>query len=110
MSATPEALVARPPAPSSGAGEGLADQPASWRTAWLGELDRMEMTIAEAEALLRSGQAPAPTGWQAPERIGPLPEDLEPRAQAILGRQLDLAAELTEAIIGNRQHSQLIGR
>lgn len=85
-----------------------------WHAAWTAELDRLELSLAEAEALLRSrdpGSAtdpggPAPAPWK-PQVRGVLPGDLLPRARLIHERQLAVAGVLVERALSTRQQHQL---
>jgi hypothetical protein len=81
-----------------------------WHDTWVAELDRLELTLAEAEALLRSNDPPVvpseSPAWQ-PQARGVLPEDLLPRARLVHERQLALAHALAERALRTHQHSQL---
>lgn len=87
---------------------------ADWRAAWRGALDELELDVLRADGLL---QEPAPVadplpddGWQPPSELGPLPQDLHDRAAALLDRQLAVAEALVRAMLGNRQHVELVDR
>jgi hypothetical protein len=86
----------------------------TWREAWTAALDELEAEVAEVEALLedehRFRDAPAHDPWAPPQGLGPLPLDLRPRADAILGRQLAAAHALTVAMAVNRQQASLAAR
>ena len=53
---------------------------ADFHDAWVAELDRLEVDVALAEAMLAADhmvlEEPAP--WALPEMRGPLPADLDP--------------------------------
>ncbi|WP_181313163.1 hypothetical protein [Nocardioides campestrisoli] len=70
--------------------------------AWVAELERLEADVHRTEeliadpteALLSWHTRPA---WHAPS-LGPVPEHLRPRAEALLARQGELRTQLTEAL------------
>ncbi|HET7486353.1 MAG TPA: hypothetical protein VFJ85_00390 [Acidimicrobiales bacterium] len=68
---------------------------------WVQVLDRFEAYLAEEETALDKGgpHAPSPT---TPE-IGPLPQHLAPRAQALLARSLDLESRIEAAATAVRR-------
>lgn len=45
--------------------------------------------------------------WEAPSNLGPLPHPLLARAQKLLLRQQQLAAEVAEATVQTRRHAHL---
>lgn len=85
-----------------------------WRAAWAAELDRLEMSLESAEALLRSphawllhgGQRGDRGCWQ-PQVRGVLPEDLLPRARLIHERQLAVARALAERALSTHRQNEL---
>jgi hypothetical protein len=87
---------------------------ADWHQAWITAIDALEMDVAAAEALLTDDQRmrdqPLTDPWRPPAGLGPLPLDLRPRADAILGRQLTAAAAITRAMITNRHQVALLNR
>ena len=81
-----------------------------FRAAWVAELERLEVDVALAEAMLVSNEpAPLPE-WDPPAVRGPLPSDLEPRARLVLERQLAVAARLTERLTATGRQRQLTQR
>ncbi len=78
--------------------------------AWVAELERLELTLDQAEALLRSRDPAAheatPAPWQ-PQVRGVLPEDLLPRARLVHERQLAVARLLAERALRTQRHSDL---
>lgn len=48
--------------------------------------------------------------WEPPSLDGPLPEQLQARAAALLERQLAVAESLTKSMLGNRQQSGFLDR
>lgn len=80
-----------------------------FRAAWEAELERLELDVARAESLL-AAHAPEPLPAWEPPRIGPLPEDLVPRARLVLERQLAVAHLLTQRISSTGQQRRLTER
>ncbi|MGV8978409.1 MAG: hypothetical protein ACOH17_10220 [Cellulomonas sp.] len=74
-----------------------------WGAAWSAALTELELDVEQAEALLRAdhvvatGPTAAVATWRPPLTLGPMPASLVTRAQAILGRQLDVARRTGEA-------------
>ncbi len=68
--------------------------------AWVRALDELELDVAKAEEVLRSGDVGLPdvAPWTAPRLPGSLPLDLRPRAEALLERQLRTAEALSGAL------------
>lgn len=82
----------------------------NWHDTWVAELDRLELTLDQAEALLRindpATDPPEQPAWQ-PQARGVLPDDLLPRARLVHERQLALAHALAQRALRTQQHSQL---
>lgn len=82
--------------------------------AWAAALEELELDVAAAEALLRSGHvdppATVPADWQPPSGLGPLPEQLRERAAAVLRRQAAAAEQLARTIGTNRQQAAFAAR
>jgi hypothetical protein len=74
----------------------------------------MELDVAGTETLLADSQRerdlPPPGPWTPPDGLGPLPLDLQPRADAILARQLALAAEIGCALATTRRQAEVAHR
>ena len=86
------------------------EAPEDFRAAWVAELDRLEVDVDLAEAMLAADRAlelapPAP--WTPPVMRGPLPSDLEPRARLVLERQLAVAYRMTERLTETGRHRRL---
>ena len=68
---------------------------------WERELNRLERDVDAASSLLDAGEVPPAERWFPPEDMGPLPEQLRPRAEQLL-RSLDVvsrrAAERREGL------------
>lgn len=91
-----------------------------WSSAWSDALADLEMSVAEAEALLASAHtaaaAPVPLAsaesalgrWTPPVGLGLLPVSLAERAAALLDRQLRVARELAEAAAHSRRQLRAI--
>lgn len=79
-----------------------------WSDAWSAALAELELGVDEAEGVLRAGHVLAPTTWLPPTNLGQLPAPLRDRAQALLGRQLEVARGLAEAAEHGRRHLQVI--
>jgi hypothetical protein len=77
--------------------------------AWVAELDRLEVDVEIAEAMLASDHASPGVlqPWAPPALRGPLPSDLEPRARLVLERQLAVAHLLAERVTRTDRHRQL---
>ena len=83
---------------------------ADFHAAWVAELDRLEVDVELAEAMIAADRAlelepPAP--WSPPVMRGPLPSDLEPRARLVLERQLAIAYRMTERLTETGRHRRL---
>lgn len=53
---------------------------------WCGVLDQLEAEVAELDAALVRGDVVPLHAWVPPRDLGPLPEELRPRAQSIATR------------------------
>lgn len=72
--------------------------------AWTAELARLELTVEQAERLLAVNADRGPVDpWIPPADLGPIPEELLPRAVAVLQRQLDITATILLAVERNRR-------
>lgn len=75
---------------------------------WAAALERLEVDVALAEALLTADTEPqAPAPWTPPVMRGPLPADLEPRARLVLERQLAVAHRVAERLAVNGRQRRL---
>jgi hypothetical protein len=87
------------------------DESPDFHAEWVGELERLEVDVALAEALLAADAAPVTAApWAPPVMRAPLPADLEPRARLILERQLAVAHLVTERLTANGRHRRLTQR
>jgi hypothetical protein len=81
----------------------------AWEAAWSAALTDMELSLAQAEGLLRASHASSlggsPAPWHPPVGLGPLPASLVARAQALLDRQLDVARRTAEAANFSRRQA-----
>jgi hypothetical protein len=80
---------------------------ADFHAAWAAELDRLEVDVEVAEAMLaadRAAELDPPAPWTPPVMRVPLPSDLEPRARLVLERQLAVAYRMTERLTETGQH------
>ena len=75
--------------------------------AWVAALDVLELDVERAEGLLRSRTATIRDliPWTPPTGIGTIPLTLLDRARALHERQLEVAAVLAAAIVGNRRQA-----
>jgi len=92
----------------SGGRGGRASGSAGVSTGTWGEvLDQLEAEVAELDAALAGGDAVPLHAWVPPRGLGPLPEELRPRAQTVATRMTqaqqrmrarlgELAAELQD--------------
>jgi hypothetical protein len=85
-----------------------------WHEAWVSALDALEADVVEVEKMLetshRLADLRATDAWSPPAGLGPLPLDLRPRADKILGRQTAVAEAIAVAIVANRRQAQLTTR
>jgi hypothetical protein len=85
-----------------------------WRTAWTSALDDLEMDVAATEAMLadarRMTETPASDTWAPPVGLGPLPQELRPRADEILTRQLAAAEEIGRRLTATRKQQAVTAR
>lgn len=90
----------------------------AWSAAWADALAELEMSVDEAEGLLRAAHATAPVdvdavsavgyGWRPPTGLGQLPAPLVDRAKALLDRQLRVAQQLAEAAAHSRRQLRAV--
>ena len=85
-----------------------------WASAWTSALDELDADVTEVEEMLgaehRQRDNPITNNWKPPPGIGPLPLDLRPRADAILGRQIAAARSIGLALGANRKHAAVAAR
>jgi hypothetical protein len=83
----------------------------SWRDAWRGALDELELTLEPTERL-RAGVVPdGPiAGWTPPTLEGAIPAEYAVRARLLLGRQQALISETLTATVGVRQKIELLDK
>jgi hypothetical protein len=85
-----------------------------WRAEWVAALDALEADVENIEALImdehRVREHPLADPWTPPVGLGPLPLDLAPRADAILGRQLSATKVLVTTIAVNRKQAHVMSR
>ena len=84
----------------------MADE---WRTAWVTALDELEVDVQAVESMIsqehRLQELPTASPWEPPPGLGPLPLDLQPRADQILARQLAAAQAAARSITENRRQN-----
>ncbi|WGX97858.1 hypothetical protein [Nocardioides sp. L-11A] len=83
-------------------------------TTWAEALDRLEAHADHAELMLQGTPAGA-TGatispWLPPAELGPLPNDLVPRARQLMARQQRLMAAIPSVLAGTRRQQQVTDR
>ena len=87
---------------------------AEWHVAWAAALDELEADVILVEAMIdeehRVRDLPVANPWTPPQGLGPLPLDLRPRADAILGRQLAATQTISVALSANRRQAELLAR
>jgi len=82
--------------------------PDTFRQEWEAALSELELDVAEIETMLAEDHVPlAPSRWEPPRGIGPLPEPLRERAELLLERQADVARRLGEALVLSRRQARL---
>jgi len=67
------------------------------REAWVRVLEELEAELVEVLGSTGSTSGGSTTEWVPPGDIGPIPEDMQPRARELLGGQRELIAELERA-------------
>lgn len=80
---------------------------------WEAELARLETDVAAAEALLADGETAGSNvtdDWTPPTDLGPLPEAMLVRAQAVLQRQQRVAEALRSARAANTRQRDFTAR
>jgi hypothetical protein len=92
---------------------GVGTTAPAWDTAWSQALAELELSVDEAETLLRAGQVERNGGlraatWQPPSGLGQLPAPLVDRAKALLDRQLRVARQLAEAAAHSRRQLRAV--
>lgn len=98
------------PVPGNEPADLVAEESADFHAAWVAELDRLEVDVELAEAMLaadRTAELTALPSWSPPPMRSPLPSDLEPRARLVLERQLAVAYRMTERLTENSRHRRL---
>ena len=90
----------------------------AWSAAWADALAELEMSVDEAEALLRAAHSSGPVdvdaiasvgyGWRPPTHLGQLPAPLADRARALVDRQLRVARQLAEAAAHSRRQLRAV--
>lgn len=83
----------------------------SWREAWKGALDELELTLEQTERLLAGGVPDRPVeSWSPPPVEGAIPAEYAVRARLLLGRQQALITETLAATVGVRQKIELLDK
>ena len=90
----------------------------AWSAAWADALAELEISVDEAEALLRAAHTTGPvdagavaaigSGWSPPIHLGQLPAPLVDRAKALVDRQLRVARQLAEAAAHSRRQLRAV--
>jgi hypothetical protein len=90
----------------------------AWSAAWADALAELEMSVDEAEGLLRAAHRPGGVDpvaaiaaygtWTPPSNLGMLPAPLVERAKALLDRQLRVAQQLAEAASHSRRQLRAV--
>ncbi|WP_298461660.1 hypothetical protein [uncultured Cellulomonas sp.] len=82
-----------------------------WDAAWSDALAELELSVDEAEALIRAGHTQPLRllgAWQPPSGLGMLPAPLVDRARALLARQVRVAQQLAEAAAHSRRQLRAV--
>jgi hypothetical protein len=83
----------------------------TWRDAWRGALDELELTLEQTERLLAGEVPDGPIeGWTPPMLEGAIPAEYAVRARLLLGRQQALISETLAATVGVRQKIELLDK
>ncbi|GAB6986972.1 hypothetical protein [Nocardioides pyridinolyticus] len=77
---------------------------------WAAALDRLELDVSLAERRLTDSDAPDPEPWSEPDLRGPIPEDLRPRARAVLARQQEVREQVAAAASSVRRQLDFTAR
>lgn len=83
-----------------------------WHAAWVAALDELELTLEDTERLLkgnRPGEREIPL-WTPPTLPAPIPDELLPRAEELVGRQRHAIAATLEAMAGAKQQLDLVDK
>lgn len=87
---------------------------AGWAEEWVAALDELELSLDEAERLLRGElpeeSLPVVTPWSPPSLQGPMPVDLRTRALALHYRQQEVLRATAEAAVALRRQAELTSR
>jgi hypothetical protein len=85
-----------------------------WRATWIDVLVELELDIAGVEASLteqhQTQDLPQVDPWTPPPGLGPIPLDLQPRADAVLERQLAAALAVVAALTSTQRQALVAGR
>jgi hypothetical protein len=95
----------------------------AWNAAWEAALDELELSLQEAEQLLRATPEDTPAGelvvrpdgtavrgWVPPQLNSPMPPEMLERAQDLLARQAELIGATMAAMASTRVNRDLVGR
>ncbi|NYG57024.1 hypothetical protein [Nocardioides perillae] len=79
--------------------------------AWETALDRLELDVLVCDRMARRGEDPPHLReWDLPTDLGPIPEDLRERAQAIHARQAAALEALAGAVVDLRRRQEDVDR
>ena len=85
-----------------------------WRSAWVEALDALEADVDAVEQMIkdehRRKDLPAAIAWEPPTGMASIPQELRPRADVILARQLQAAQALSLAMTTNRRQTAFAAR
>jgi hypothetical protein len=81
---------------------------------WTSILDALELEVAATEAFLAEcrhiQELPVSEPWRPPDGLGALPDELQPRADQVLARQLAVADEVARALASTRRQAAVVLR
>jgi glycine/D-amino acid oxidase-like deaminating enzyme len=100
-------MAASPPAlqPAPAPVEAPAQGEVAFHAEWVAALQRMEVDVDLAEAMLAADHEVVELApWSPPVMRSPLPGDLEPRARLVLERQLAVTHRMAERLMENGRH------
>lgn len=79
-------------------------------TSWDQALEDFALRLAEQRAALHAGQPDAVPPFAPPPSIGPFPEELRGRAEALLQEAIELQAEMAASLASTTREVRVVRR